>query len=52
LINENFERSIIILGLERMRNGHAAEETKQAIEDIVNRYNFDKTKIKVVSFPL
>ena len=46
LINSSFEREIIILGMEVMNNGHSAEEVKKAIENIVNKYNFDKNNCK------
>jgi hypothetical protein len=41
------ERELVVLGVKRMRGGHAAENVKASIEDIVNQYDFDKSNIVV-----
>ena len=45
LTNGAFEKEIIIIGMEVLAKGHAAEEVQEAIEKIVNRYTFDKSKV-------
>ena len=45
LTNGAFEKEIIIIGMEVLTKGHAAEEVQEAIEKIVNRYTFDKSKV-------
>ena len=47
LINNNFERDLIILELKRLIGSHSVDNTKEIIERIVNQYDFDKRKIKV-----
>jgi hypothetical protein len=46
LINETFQIETLVIGMERLENGHSAEECKQAIEKIINQFKFDKKKIK------
>jgi hypothetical protein len=46
LTDGSFGKEIIILGMVEMKRGHAAEQTKAAIEALVNNYNFDKKKIR------
>ena len=41
-----FHREILILGIEKIEGGHSAENIKKAVEMIVNKYKFDKSKIK------
>lgn len=45
LTNGAFEKEIIIIGMKVLTKGHAAEEVQEAIEKIVNRYTFDKSKV-------
>ena len=45
LLNDNFEKECFVIGLERMPRSHNAENIKATIENIVNKYEFDKTKI-------
>lgn len=46
IINKSFEKRLLVLGLTDISRGHTAEKTREAIENIVNRYNFDKSKIR------
>ena len=46
LINDRFDKSLVILGLNQMEEGHTAEKTKDAIENMINKYKFDKRKIR------
>lgn len=46
LIYESFDKELVIIGMIELKNGHSAVETKNAIESMVNKYNFDKSKIK------
>ncbi len=39
---------MIVIGMTEMVQGHSAEESKKALEKIINKYNFDKNKIKAV----
>ena len=40
----NFKREIIVLGMIQMPGRHAAENVKAAIEDLINKFEFDKSK--------
>ena len=46
LINKSFKKELVILGFVEMREGHTAEQTKMAIENIVNKFKFKKSKIQ------
>ena len=46
LINESFEKQLLVIGMEVLNDGHSAESTKLTIEDIINEYSFDKSKIR------
>ena len=46
LINSCFEKELLILGMAELTEGHSAERIKESIENIVNKYNFDKSKVK------
>jgi hypothetical protein len=48
LITPKFDRELVILGLERLKDGHSAESTNTAIMKIVNSYGFDKKKLIVI----
>lgn len=45
-INSRFEKRMIIVGMQEIIGGHSAENIKIAIENIVNKFTFNKTKIK------
>lgn len=45
IINNNFEKKAIVIGMMLMPGNHCAENIKIAIEKLVNRYSFDKSKI-------
>lgn len=45
LINESFQIETIVIGMEKLDNGHSAEECKRATENIINQFKFDKNKI-------
>ena len=40
------EKECFVIGIDRMSGGHTAENVKATLEKIINRYSFDKTKIK------
>ena len=46
LINSCFEKELLILGMAELTEGHSAERIKESIENIVNKYDFDKSKVK------
>lgn len=46
LINESFEKQLLVIGMEVLNDGHSAESTKKIIEDIINEYKFEKSKIR------
>jgi hypothetical protein len=55
LINDCFEKELLVLGMQEMENntidgvlyeGFCAENVKVTIEKIVNNFKFDKSKIK------
>lgn len=43
--DKNFFKQIHVIGMMRMPGSHCAENIKQGIEEIVNKYDFDKSKI-------
>ncbi|CAF1068143.1 unnamed protein product, partial [Brachionus calyciflorus] len=45
LTNENFEKEVIIVGMIKMHGKHNAENINIAIEDLINRFSFDKSLI-------
>ena len=46
VINNFFERKILILDITKMPgNSHNAENIKEAIEAMINKFEFDKSKI-------
>ena len=50
IINSNFERETIVIGMILMPGNHCAENIKLAIESIVNDYSFDKSKLSGILF--
>ena len=46
LTNDCFEKKVISLGFIEVIGGHCSENIKAAIETIVNKYEFDKSKVK------
>ena len=42
----NFERKCLTIGMKRMPGSHNAENVKAVIENIINEFEFDKSKIK------
>lgn len=48
-INIDFKRETIVIGMTLMPGNHCAEFIQKAIEQQVNRYDFDKTKIIGIS---
>ncbi len=48
IMNSLFEQELIIIGMVEIKKGHCAEETKLAIEQVVNKYKFDKKKVTLV----
>ena len=44
-INSNFERELIIINMMEMPGPHTAEVIKDATEQMVNQFEFDKSKI-------
>ena len=49
-IKDEFTKLVILIGLNELKNGHSASETKVAIENIVNEYSFDSKKIMGIFF--
>lgn len=45
LMNDSFEREIVILDMMRMTTNHTAEHVKECVENMINGFNFDKRKI-------
>ncbi len=48
ITDKNFNKKLLVLGLDRMPGPHNAENIKIAVEKITNQYTFDKSKIKGV----
>ena len=49
IIDEKFNKELLVIGLIRMSGRHCAENVKQGVESIVNKYSFDKSKISSFS---
>ena len=45
IIYENFDKETLVIGMMKMPGPHNAENIKICVEDIINEYNFDKTKV-------
>lgn len=45
IINRDFESETLVIGMELMPGNHSAENIKLAIESIINKFKFDKSKI-------
>ena len=45
VIDDHFKKDVIIIGFARMTGNHCAENVKTGVENIVNSYKFDKSKI-------
>ena len=45
LINANFEREFVVMGMMIMPGNHCAEHIQEATQDLVNEYDFDFSKI-------
>ena len=45
VIYDNFDREIIVIGMELMPGNHCAEHIAEAIMKLFSRYNFNKAKI-------
>lgn len=50
LIDEQFQKKLVIFGLEDVNDGHPAEVVKEKLETIINKLQFDKTKIRCKFF--
>lgn len=46
MTNSCHDRSICVIDMQRMAANHTAENIKKAIEEMINKKNFDKKKIK------
>ena len=44
-INDRFQKELFIIGLTRMNGAHNAENIKQRVEYMINKYSFDKSKV-------
>ena len=42
IINEELQQEFLIIGMDGMAGNHIAENIKEAIENLVNRYKFNK----------
>lgn len=45
LMYNKFSREIIVLNMKRMTKSHTAEAIKESVEEIINDFDFDKSKI-------
>ncbi len=45
LTNSTYDREIFVINMMRLSGRHTAENVKIAIEELVNRFKFDKSKI-------
>jgi hypothetical protein len=45
IIDVNFNRKTLVIGMMLMPGNHSADYIKEAIETLVNIYDFDKSKI-------
>lgn len=50
IVNSSLDRETLVIGMDLMSGTHNAENIKAAIEVIVNRFKFDKRKIKGIIF--
>ena len=45
IIDEKFNKELLVIGFSRMSGRHCAENVKEGVEGVVNNYTFDKSKI-------
>ena len=45
LMNHDFSRQLIILDMMKMTEAHTAEHVKFCVESMINKFEFDKSKI-------
>ena len=50
IMNEHFERKVLAIGMKLMPGNHCAEKIQKETESIVNKFDFQKNKIKTISF--
>ena len=48
LMYHNFDREIVILNMQRMERAHTGEYVKKCVEDMINRFEFDKSKVHCI----
>jgi hypothetical protein len=46
LTHKDFRRECLIIGFVEMKNGHTSETVKRAVEEMIERFDFDKSKVK------
>ena len=46
IIFDNFQQELLIIGMMRMKQPHTAEYIKICVEEMVNKYKFNKSKIR------
>ena len=51
-MSETFQREILVVGMGKMPGNHYAENIKAIMETLINRYEFDKSKIKGLFFSI
>jgi len=50
---DSFDREVLVIGMIPMPpGGHSAENIKTAVEKMVNRFKFEKTKINGIDYSL
>ena len=49
IMNENNEGKVLAIGRALMPGNHSAENIQKATESIVNKFDFQKNKIKTIS---
>lgn len=49
LINISMDKDLLVLEMDELVDGNSAENIKKSIEKIINKFSFDKYKIKGIS---
>ena len=46
IISKTFEKDTLVIGIKSMPGRHNVENIKISVEEIVNEYDFDKSKVR------
>ena len=45
IINDQFDKSTLVIGMDQLKEGHSAIQIQESIQEMINKFKFDKNKI-------